>query len=128
MKRAGGKRPDFILQTELDEHVVLVDAKYHDTTGRVFKLEVEEIEKFLALQRYTESLCPGAKVEVIFWVFPQRSVGNVFAAVWLDEIAAGTLCKFDDRPARAVDISSRLLDPKTGELASPEQCEEKRKA
>lgn len=105
LKAVGGKRPDFILTTESNEYIALVDAKHHDVGSDFFKLQVAEIDKYAALKAYVEAASPGQRVDVILFVFPKCYLGQAFAAVWLEDILAGVQCEILGERALGLDIS-----------------------
>lgn len=111
-----GKRPDFILDTLDEDHIVLADAKYHKTDGLSrFALTVVEIEKYKNLKAYTERSFPSAKVDVLFFVYPQEALGESLAVFDLTEFDQATCCSIWDEEALGISLTGKLIHPKTGQ-------------
>lgn len=114
LRRAGGKRPDFILATDLDKEIVLLDAKQHSTNnGKSFTLTDAELEKYRALEAYTKIEFPGPIVDIVFFLFPKEHIGKTIVFVGLSDFDSGTACELHGEPAISVDISGWLYDVDT---------------
>lgn len=113
----GGKRPDFVLKSTAENHIVLGDAKYHKTNAEMtFALAVSEIGKYKGLKTYIEDEFPDHKVDVVFFLFPQESLGGTFALILLDEFNEGTGCSLGGENAISLSLEGKLRDPKSGDV------------
>jgi hypothetical protein len=120
LKAAGGKRPDFVLETDFDREIVFIDAKQHSTdNGQTFSLTGEELVKYQALKSFSEAQFSGSTVELVFMLFPKEHVGRRLAFVGLSDFDRGTDCEINGKPARSVDISTWMHDAETGRAIMP---------
>jgi Ni,Fe-hydrogenase maturation factor len=104
----GGKRPDFIIETENDDHIIVVDAKYHSTEGcRVFKLTDEEIEKYSKLKQFIENKFRDKFAEVLFMVIPKEHSGRKLVWVGLPEFENGIVSKLGGKSATQISLENR---------------------
>jgi hypothetical protein len=124
LKAFGGKRADFQVVTGDPKHLLFVDAKQHSTDGaKVFRISVDEFEKYLQLEAFEQKIHPDANVEVAFIIFPKECLGKCFAMLWLEHFADAKECQIHTRnngrwvqvPGFEISIAHVLNDSKTGE-------------
>lgn len=107
LRKYGGKRPDFIVDSD-DGSLVLIDAKYYSTgNGSHFRLTDTEIAKYRGLKVFTEQHFPGVEVDVIFMVIPKEHDGKRLVWVHLSEFDIGRPAQIRDFPATEVSLLDR---------------------
>lgn len=107
LKAYGGKRPDFIIETDSNSFILL-DAKYHSTEDCTsFTLTDCEIGKYRALKQFLINENIGYTFEVIFMVFPKEKDGKRFVFVSLDEFDKGECVTLASENATKISLLNR---------------------
>ncbi|WP_242507625.1 MULTISPECIES: hypothetical protein [Serratia] len=107
MRRHGGKRPDFIIESD-EGSFILLDAKYHSTDNcSVFILTDCEIGKYRSLQDFLKTKINNRNFEVIFMLFPKEKDGKHFTFVYLDEFNKGELTTLASKDATRISLKDR---------------------
>jgi hypothetical protein len=108
LREYGGKRPDFIMEPNANDGIVVVDAKYHSTDDcKCWRIRDEEIGKYRGLKRFLEDEFPGNEVDVLFAVLPKECDGKRIVWIGLDELDNGTAITFMDEPAIEISLIDR---------------------
>ena len=108
LRKLGGKRPDFIIESGTETDVIVADAKFATTDdGKSFAMPDWEIEKYRQFKVFAESEVPGTTCEVLFMVFPKEFDGKKFVWVELHEFSDGTACEVRGHPGTQVSLENR---------------------
>jgi hypothetical protein len=86
----GGKRPDFIVDSRVEDTVTVVDAKFASTDGgKSFAMPDCEIGKYRRLKAFVEEEFSGQTCEVLFAIVPKEFDGNRLVWAELSEFDEG---------------------------------------
>lgn len=108
LRKLGGKRPDFIVETESEIDVVVVDAKFATThNGKSFAMPNWEIEKYRQFKVFAEAEVPGTTCEILFMIFPKEFDGKRLVWVELSEFLDGVDVEVRGDPAKQVSLQDR---------------------
>jgi hypothetical protein len=108
LRKLGGKRPDFIIESGSETDVVVADAKFSTTDDeKIFAMPDWEIEKYRQFKIFAESEVPGITCKVLFMVFPKEFDGKKFVWVDLHEFSDGIACEVRGHPATQVSLENR---------------------
>nr|WP_313657996.1 hypothetical protein [Achromobacter ruhlandii] len=108
LRELGGKRPDFIVETDSDTDVVVVDAKFATTdNGKSFAMPEWEIEKYRQFKIFAEAEIPGTICEILFMIFPKEFDGKRLVWVELTEFFDGDVVEVRGSPGRQVSLEGR---------------------
>ncbi|MEH0689234.1 hypothetical protein H4F17_09190 [Vibrio cholerae] len=118
LKSYGGKRPDFIVDTDMQKLVAVIDAKYHQTNDlEDFTLQNEELDKYSGLKTFLKDLSGEVEVWVIFMVFPKEASGQSYTVIELEEMLLGEDSTLAGKPAKKVTLEGKLMKFGSEQLA-----------
>lgn len=108
LRKLEGKRPDFIVETESEIDVVVVDAKFATThNGESFAMPNWEIEKYRQFKVFAEAEVPGTTCEILFMIFPKEFDGKRLVWVELSEFLDGVDVEVRGDPGKQVSLQDR---------------------
>lgn len=110
LRKAGAKRPDFLLSTH-EDIIHYLDAKYHGTNGSTsFRLTAAELSEYMALLDLTKGWFPRKQVLLTFLLIPKESDGRLLTLVPFDAFGSGVTCSMPTGEGIEVDVAAQLAD------------------
>jgi hypothetical protein len=111
LRKAGAKRPDFLLSTH-ENTIHYLDAKYHQTNGSTsFRLTAAELSEYMALLDLTKGWYPRKQALLTFLLIPKESDGRLLTLVPFDAFGLGIPCSMPTGQGFEVDVAAQLADP-----------------
>lgn len=110
LHRAGGKRPDFVVQSTdvraiKNDEFMLIDVKHHNLLKGQFSISEAELASLSATRQAMESMNVGIDLTVAFMVLPRGERLHRLCFINLEDIKAANPTNENGEPSRTIDLN-----------------------